>query len=80
MGYKPIKKTNMKQHINTLLSTEMDRREFLKYIAAAGIMMMGGGLLMQSLGGLEKLGTRSAQQKSLGSYGYGASVYGGNPR
>lgn len=73
----------MKQHLNTLLSKEMDRKDFLKYMAAAGVMAMGGGVILQSLGGLEKLGLASgnSQQQvnaATSARGYGSSVYGGN--
>lgn len=75
------KEINMKQQLTTLLSKEMDRKDFLKYMAAAGVMAMGGGVILQSLGGLDKLGLgagQQARQEASQSYGYGASVYGGN--
>lgn len=71
----------MKQQITTLLSKEMDRKDFLKYMAAAGVMAMGGGVILQSLGGFDKLGLDAGRQQASNnaqSYGYGASVYGGN--
>ncbi len=70
----------MKQQLTTLLSKEMDRKDFLKYMAAAGVMAMGGGVILQSLGGFDKLGLGDGQRqanKAAGSYGYGASAYGG---
>ncbi len=69
----------MKQQFTTLLNKEMDRKEFLKYLAAAGVMVMGGGVIMQSLGGLDKLGLGDKQQANANTntYGYGSSPYGG---
>lgn len=73
----------MKQQFTTLLNKEMDRKDFLKYMAAAGVMAMGGGVILQSLGGLDKLGlgagkqAQSVPQAQSMAYGYGGSVYGG---
>lgn len=73
----------MKQQFTTLLNKEMDRKDFLKYMAAAGVMAMGGGVILQSLGGLDKFGLGAGEQAQSGAqnqsiaYGYGGSVYGG---
>ena len=71
--------TNLKAQFATLLSKEMDRKDFLKHLAAAGFMVAGGGMLLQSVGGLNKLtgGKQSTSAKLTGAAGYGASVYGG---
>lgn len=71
----------MKQQLNALLSQEMDRKNFLKYVAAAGIMAVGGGVILQSLGGLNKLGGSATGSKPFATTqaqrGYGSSAYGG---
>ncbi len=71
--------TNFKAQIATLLSKEMDRKDFLKHLAAAGFMVAGGGMLLQSVGGLNKLaeGKQSGSSKLAGAAGYGVSAYGG---
>lgn len=69
----------MKKQFTTLLNKEMDRKDFLKYLATAGFMAMGGGLILQSLGGLDKVsGNKTVAQAS--GFGYGASAYGGQPK
>ena len=68
----------MKQDLSTLLSTEMDRKDFLKYVAAASAMAMGGGLLLQSLGSLNQLKQSRLQSDASSAVGYGSSIYGGN--
>ncbi len=68
-------KDNLKAKIAQLLDTKMDRKDFLKYIAAASVMAVGGGIILQSVGGLDKLGAKKgATPKNLG---YGGSAYGG---
>lgn len=67
----------MKQQLNVLLSKEMDRKDFLKHMAAMGIMLVGGGAILQSLGSLDKLGLNQKPSKPTVAYGYGNSVYGG---
>jgi len=73
--------TGIKTQLATLLSKEMDRKDFLKHLAAAGFMVAGGGMLLQSVGGLNKLSQQNevAGSKGNGAAGYGASVYGGRP-
>ena len=71
---------NMKAQLATLLSKEMDRKDFLKHLAAAGFMVAGGGMLLQSVGGLNKHAEgKQASESKVGAVGYGASVYGGRP-
>lgn len=67
----------MKDQVATLLKKEMDRKDFLKYLAAAGFMAVGGGMILQSVGGLDKLGAK--KQPAAKGLGYGASAYGGKP-
>lgn len=65
---------NIKNNFATLLNKEMDRKEFLRYIAAAGIIAAGAGTLLQSLLNID----HSQKSKSnLSATGYGASTYGG---
>lgn len=66
----------MKDQVATLLKKEMDRKDFLKYLAAAGVMAVGGGVILQSVGGLNKLGLNQKASPAKG-LGYGASAYGG---
>lgn len=68
----------MKDQVATLLKKEMDRKDFLKYIAAASVMAVGGGVILQSVGGLDKLGVKKNAAPT--SLGYGASAYGGRSR
>ena len=61
--------------ITAILNKPMDRGEFLKHIGVAVLLAVGGGMIMQALGGMKKLGLeQNAQQSSLG---YGSSAYGG---
>ncbi len=72
--------TNMKAQLATLLSKEMDRKDFLKHVAAAGFMVAGGSVLLQSVGGLNKLTQgKQASESKAGAVGYGGSAYGGRP-
>ena len=52
----------------------MDRKEFMKYMGAASVMVMGGGVIMNSLLSLDRAEKKSPSTKA----GYGASVYSGN--
>lgn len=69
----------MKQEFLSFASTEMERKDFLRYVAIAGIIAAGGGAIFNALGGFKKLGLKSPTEKQapLSSYGYGANVYGG---
>ncbi len=69
----------MNKKIESLLQKEMDRKEFFKYAVAAGLMALGGGAIIRSLGGLEASGkTEARAEKSTLAMGYGANVYGGS--
>lgn len=72
----------MKKQIETLLSKKMDRKDFLKYAATAGLMTVGGGVILKSITGLNTVLSPTAQSHqqvaSVNSMvGYGTSVYGG---
>ncbi len=69
----------MKDQIAKLLNKKMNRKDFLKYTAATGLMAVGGGVLLKSAGHLDKLtnGSSSQQVASNAPAGYGASTYGG---
>lgn len=66
---------NIKENFATILSKEMDRKEFLRYVAAAGLVVAGAGTLMQSLLSLDR--SRSAKPSNLSATGYGGGAYGG---
>ncbi len=70
--------TGIKAQLATLLSKEMDRKDFLKHVAAAGFMVAGGSVLVQSIGGINKLTQASQAASSKVSSGYGMSAYGGS--
>lgn len=63
----------MKTQLNTIFNKEMDRKDFLRHVGIAMMMLVGGGAIMQALGSLHS-GRTSSQSKS---YGYGSSPYGG---
>ena len=69
--------TGIKAQLATLLSKEMDRKDFLKHVAAAGFMIAGGSVLVQSIGGINKLTQGDQGGSSKVSSGYGMSAYGG---
>lgn len=72
-------KDNVKAKIAQLLDTKMDRKSFLKYTAATGLMAIGGGVILKSADHFEKLtGSSSSPQVASGyGNGYGTSAYGG---
>lgn len=70
----------MKKQIQTLLEKKMDRKDFLKYSATAGLMAMGGGVILKSMSGLGSVFNPTAQEQQvagINAAGYGTSVYGG---
>lgn len=68
----------MTSPFNGLMQKEMDRKDFLRHIAAAMLMVAGAGLIGQSIQKASKLASGSHTSKSDASvYGYGGSVYGG---
>ena len=48
-------KETFKEKIQKLLDTKMDRKDFLKYTAATGLMAMGGGVILKSADHLDIL-------------------------
>lgn len=62
----------MKQHITTLLEKPMDRKEFLHFTGVGVLMLFGGGLVLQALGGTTR--------KTPSYVGYGSDNYGGVKR
>lgn len=70
----------MKQQFSALLDTRMNRKDFLKYMAAASVMAMGGNLILQSLNGANRFGLSSSKSNpKVGTgFSYGSSVYGGD--
>lgn len=57
----------------------MDRKSFLKYVAATGLMVAGGGVLSKSADNLDRI-ARSTPAKSAepSKSSYGGSAYGGS--
>ena len=75
-------KDNVKEKIAKLLDTKMDRRSFLKYTAATGLMAVGGGILLKSVDNFDKItggSSSSLTELTSSSNVYGASAYGGQP-
>ena len=68
----------MKKQFEGLLDKEMDRKHFLKYTAAAGLMAIGGGMIAQSLA--KQFSLVSGRQTTNGAVSYGASTYGGTTK
>jgi hypothetical protein len=60
----------MKDQLANLLEQEMDRGQFLRYVAVGAMMFMGGNAILQALS--------SVGAKKSSTVGYGASSYGGN--
>lgn len=72
----------MRDQVAGLLTKEMDRKEFMRFIGVGAILVLGGGVIMNALSSLNS-GTSLKGVKSVGaaspssSYGYGSSPYGG---
>lgn len=70
----------MQSPLNTLLQKEMDRKDFLKHVAVGVVALTGASTIMKTLSPAltgDQIGVQQPQQ-SVGSYGYGASAYGGS--
>lgn len=52
----------MRDQLNALLAKEMDRKAFLKYLAAAGFMVFGGHAIIQSALQANKLTAHSGHK------------------
>lgn len=61
--------------IQQLLETEMDRKEFLMYVGASVLAVVGISGLAKSLAPPTKQGKSQSSDKI--GYGYGNSTYGG---
>ena len=72
-----INMSGIKDQVAVLLKTEMDRKDFLKYTAAAGFMAVGAGAIVNSIAGFNKSNAKSKLSQANASMGYGASAYGG---
>lgn len=64
----------IKQTIARILSTELDRKDFLK---AVGIGLVAATGITQAVNSAVKSTSSTAKQSTM--LGYGASAYGGNP-
>ena len=69
--------SGIKDQVAVLLSKKMDRRDFLKYAAAAGLTAVGAGAIVNSIAGLDKAGQKKKLGQANAGLGYGASAYGG---
>ena len=61
--------------VSDLLDKEMDRKEFLKHVGIASLVVLGAGTIIRSLEGVFGA-SGSSKGMALGDT-YGASVYGG---
>lgn len=69
--------SGIKDQVAVLLNKKMDRKDFLKYAAAAGFMAVGAGAIVNSIAGLDKSGQKKKLGQANASMGYGSSAYGG---
>jgi hypothetical protein len=65
----------IKSHLTQLLSTKMDRREFIKNVALGAVALIGGGVLLR-LSSSSKGHGSEAPTGAYGDVAYG----GGRPR
>lgn len=67
------------QFVIDIMEKPMDRRDFLKHVGVGSLMLLGGGIIVKSLGGFEALTggeTAKDNRESKVGVGYGASTYG----
>lgn len=64
----------LKQNIGNLLSTEIDRKGFIKHVGLVIVALVGVGTVVEALIG-SKSGINVGQKGS--SFGYGDMTYGG---
>lgn len=57
-----------------ILEQEMDRKEFLKNVGIALLLLFGGNMVMGAIRGLEQV--NGSKQTSKSMFGYGGSKYG----
>lgn len=67
------KESYMKDQLASLISKEMDRKEFIRVIGVGALLLVGGGAIMTALSHLT--GAKPGMQQ-VGD-GYGSSAYGG---
>ena len=72
--------SGIKDQVAVLLNKKMDRKDFLKYVAAAGFMAVGAGAIVNSIAGLDKAGQKKKLGQANANLGYGTSAYGGRGR
>lgn len=63
-------------HLHDLLQTEMDRKEFLAYLGAAALTILGISGLLRALTNPTPL-RQDRTGHAATSHGYGGGVYGG---
>ena len=61
----------MKNQLSSLLEQEMDRGQFIRYMAVGIMMLAGGNAIIQALTAMS--GNRGARKE----HGYGSTSYGG---
>ena len=72
--------SGIKDQVSVLLNKKMDRKDFLKYAAAAGMMAVGAGAVVSSIAKLNQTNSSKGQLGQASSnMGYGSSAYGGRP-
>jgi hypothetical protein len=59
------------QSVKNILDKPMDRKDFLKHVGIASLVVMGGGTILKSLNGV-------SQTANTPKHSYGSSAYGGN--
>lgn len=64
----------IKQAVNKLMETELERKDFLKLVGLGAIAVTG---ITAILGNLQKSTTGGQAQTKSASLSYGSSVYGG---
>ena len=64
----------MKDQLNSLLTKEMDRKDFVKTLGVGAMLVLGGGLVLNALGKMNGSGAKT----TASTFGYGSSAYGGN--
>lgn len=65
--------------ITNLMNKPMNRKEFLKHIGVASILVAGGGFVAKSLNIFSDQKTSNRVAGGYG-FGYGSNVYGGRRR
>ena len=59
-----------------LLEQEMDRKDFLKSVGLGLMLLMGGGMIVNAISGMNKSTSQHTSTTQRTSSGYGASGYG----